>query len=34
MIRNFDRAIVFADGEVACDDVPATALDRYVAMAS
>lgn len=34
IIRDFDRAIVFADGKVACDDVPTAALDRYVAMVS
>lgn len=34
MIRDFDRAIVFAEGEVACDDVPKTAVERYVGMMS
>lgn len=31
-IREFDRAIVFADGEVACDDVPEIAVKRYRGM--
>ncbi len=29
MIRDYDRAIVFADGEVVWDDVPEAAIDRY-----
>jgi biotin transport system ATP-binding protein len=30
MVRDFDRAIVFSDGEVMCDDRPETAIRHYV----